>query len=148
MVESTLKLPEPGEPLVSNGESVLVVDDEPQVREVVGDMSGYHVTRAAHGAEALTLYRDAMARGGRFDLVILDLAMPVMPGEECLEHILAIDPEALVIVATGYGGELPHSDGIKDLAKGVLLKPFDLPVLLNEVKNILEKRMARVKNNS
>jgi len=145
MVESTLKLPGPGRTLVGNGESVLVVDDEPQVREVVGGMlesSGYRVIRAAHGAEALTLYRDAMARGERFDLVILDLAMPVMAGEECLERIHTIDPQASVIVATGYGGAPPCSDGIKDLVRGVLLKPFDLPVLLNEVKNILGKHMA------
>jgi CheY-like chemotaxis protein len=139
--ESQLKAPVDSGLLMGRGESILIVDDESQVRQVIGDLltsSGYRVTHAVNGLEALTLYQEAMIQGDRFCLVIMDLAMPVMAGEECLEQILALDPQASILVFTGYGGELLHAENIKQMAKGLLLKPFELSTLLTEVKNILK----------
>jgi CheY-like chemotaxis protein len=124
-----------------NGESVLVVDDEPQFREVVRSMlesSGYRVTLAAHGEEAISIYEEAKRLGEEFDLIILDLAMPKMSGEAYLERLLEMDPHSKVLIATGFGEEHLRSDAIRLKAKGILFKPFDLNLLLREVHHTLE----------
>lgn len=123
-----------------NGQSVLVVDDEPHLREIAQQLlesSGYNVTVAAHGEEALTLYKEALEQGDRFDLVILDLGMPVMDGESFLTHLAEIDPSARVLIATGHCVGHAQINTLKAHAQGILLKPFNLDALLREVKNAM-----------
>jgi CheY-like chemotaxis protein len=86
-----------------NGQSaVLVVDDEETVRQVTGAMLerfGYRVLLANDGAEGVKMYeRHAPAVAA----VLLDLTMPVMSGEEAYRKILEIDPEARVLVMSGF----------------------------------------------
>ncbi len=122
------------------GQSVLVVDDEASVREICRQalsMHGYHVSEAAEGRMALELYRWAMEQGRPYDLVILDLAMPVMDGRQCLERLLRLDPGLRVIIATGHGYDDPDMDQLVHRAAGMLSKPFDLQSLLTEVARVL-----------
>jgi two-component system cell cycle sensor histidine kinase/response regulator CckA len=124
-----------------NGQYVLVVDDEPKLREIVNkmlDSFGYVVTLAANGDEALLRYREAQQQGATFDLVILDLAMPVMDGETCLGHLLEIDPYARVLIVTGYRSEPADLRALQKKSKGILRKPFDLRTLLHGVKMALD----------
>jgi len=79
--------------------SILVVDDEDQVRQLIRqslEQSGYHVTEARHGKEALQQYRLAPA-----DLVIMDILMPDQDGLETTATLLREFPNVKVIAITG-----------------------------------------------
>ena len=81
---------------------VLVADDEDDVRAVVRAMLesfGYRVLEARDGREAVERFRE---RRGEIDLVLLDLMMPRMTGEEAFAEIRRISPEARAILASGY----------------------------------------------
>lgn len=81
---------------------ILVVDDEPMVREIAAELLrqlGYAVEMAADGQEAVDRYRE---RPGAFDAVLLDLVMPRLSGPDCFLALQAIDPGVRVLVCTGY----------------------------------------------
>jgi len=123
------------------GESILVVDDEPQLLEILRESlesRGYRVSVALHGEEALMLYERGMAGGERFQLVILDLAMPVMDGAECLDRLLEMDPQARVLISTGHI-EVPYPlELLRAKVRGILKKPFRMESLLREVRAALD----------
>jgi CheY-like chemotaxis protein len=114
--------------------NVLVVDDEPMVRELaqlaLGD-AGYDVVVAADGAEAVERFAE---RPDRFDLVLLDLTMPVMNGEEALARLQAIRRGVRVVVMSGYGevGMLDRLAGRE--VRGVVPKPFSPDALVDAVR--------------
>jgi CheY-like chemotaxis protein len=116
-----------------NEVSILVVDDEPDVREGVCDAltdEGYNVIGAANGAEA---FRDVV-ESARPDLILMDLCMPVMSGYQFLEqraknHALSKIP-IIVVSATA----LPK---ISQPGVEVLKKPLDLEALLALIPRLL-----------
>jgi CheY-like chemotaxis protein len=127
-------------PLQGRGQQLLVVDDEISLREISSQALksfGYRVRLAGDGMEALGAYRLAKEMGEPFDLVILDLAMPVMGGKECLERILAFDPGAKVIIATGQADDDPEMGALAGRAAGLLRKPFNLVALIRQVGEAL-----------
>ncbi len=106
--------------------SILVVDDEPCVRDICVQflsMSGYDVAASCSGEEAL----EAVARQP-YDLLILDLAMQGMSGLAAFSRLRAIAPGAKAVVVSGsldrFESELEHAQGA-GLA-GILEKPFAL----------------------
>src|SRR5689334_13959083 len=108
---------------------VLVVDDDPDIRETlrfVLEDAGYPVYTAENGREALDLLAAAPTRPG---LVLLDLMMPVMSGDEMLKALRAVHALAAipVTIVTASGAPMPP------LASGLLEKPVDLDVLLRIV---------------
>lgn len=110
-----------------------MVDDEPAVRAIVGRIlvdAGYDVVPAADGQEALNLYQ----RSGPFAIVLLDESMPGLPGRAVLERLLALDPEAKVVLFTGYGPEAAELRG----AAGVLEKPVAMDTLLQFLGRVLD----------
>ncbi|MCA1744053.1 MAG: response regulator, partial [Desulfovibrionales bacterium] len=83
-------------------ETILVVDDDGQVRELtieVMEDSGYQVLSAESGERALEIFKESPQE---IDLVIMDLNMPGMGGKECARQIRSIDPSVKVLVASGY----------------------------------------------
>jgi CheY-like chemotaxis protein len=92
-------------PHMSTGR-ILVMDDEEMIREVVCNMLnhlGYDASAAADGDEAVSAYKNSQESGHPFDAVIMDLTIPGgMGGVEAVQHILAIDAQAKVIVSSGY----------------------------------------------
>jgi CheY-like chemotaxis protein len=83
-------------------ETILLVDDEELLLELGDNIlsrSGYQVVKARSGEEAIDLYRQ---HGGRLDLVATDLGMPGIGGYKTLRAILEINPQAKVVVASGY----------------------------------------------
>ena len=105
-------------------ETILVADDEDDVRAMVRAMLesfGYRVLEARDGREAVDLYRE---RSGEIDLVLLDMMMPGMTGEEAFAEIRRISPSARAVLASGY----PDRRGAGDMAasgfSGYLQKPF------------------------
>jgi len=106
--------------------TVLLVDDEATVRDVVRTMIehlGFSVLTAADGRQALDLYRE---RGGEITLVVLDMTMPHMDGVETFGELRRINPEARVILSSGYSEE----DVVSQLAgkglSGFIHKPYTL----------------------
>ncbi|MBL8960273.1 MAG: tetratricopeptide repeat protein, partial [Gemmatimonadetes bacterium] len=104
----TVAAPSPAEPPDGTG-TVLVLDDEPMVRRVLQRMLtdwGYAVQECADGAEAVARYRERLAQGMPFDLLIMDLTIPGgMGGRQAMAEILALDPDARAIVASGYADD-------------------------------------------
>ncbi|MFH1033564.1 MAG: PAS domain S-box protein [Pseudomonadota bacterium] len=132
--------PPPQDLPLGQGQWVLVVDDEEQVRDIVCQIlqnAGYQVRAAANGQQALEQYDTALLQGRPCQLVILDLAMPVMDGEEFLARLLARHPRAKVILTTGHGGDSSGQHPLLKQTRGRLLKPFDLRALLQMVARVL-----------
>jgi DNA-binding NtrC family response regulator len=120
-------------------ETVLLVDDEEFVRELgerILKKSGYTVLSAANGEEALALYSH---KKKQISLVILDLIMPSMGGKDCLQEILKIDPEAKVLIASGYAADETTLECMKLGATGFVAKPYRFKELLKQVRRTLDK---------
>ena len=124
----------------SGMETILFVDDEEPVRIVSSRMlksAGYGVLTACNGKQAVDLFK---REGGNISLVILDLLMPVMDGQECLEEILRIDPKAKVIIATGVTTNNKQiSLAIDTGARVAVHKPYDMTEMLKMIRDILGK---------
>jgi two-component system cell cycle sensor histidine kinase/response regulator CckA len=114
--------------------TILLVDDEEIIRRSVRRVLvrlGYEVELAANGLEALEVIR---SRRRELSLVILDLLMPVMNGEEAFHKIRAFDPDLPILIASGYAREDKVEELLAAGAKGFVEKPFDLAKIAEEVK--------------
>ncbi len=123
----------------SGTETVLLVDDEEFVRQLgarILSKQGYTVLQAVNGREALDLFKQERSL---ISLVILDLIMPEMGGMECLKELLRIDPQAKVLVTSGYSADGSVSKTIKLGAKGFVTKPFRVKELLRDVRQLLDE---------
>ena len=117
-------------------ETILVIEDEPMVRDVVGrilERRGCSVSMAVNGVEGLESIADL---GDTLDLVLLDLSMPVMTGEDVLEQLSVTRPELPVVVFTGYG-DLRHRSG---QVAALLPKPVRPSELLRTIRQALDQR--------
>jgi DNA-binding response OmpR family regulator len=123
---------------------VLVVDDDPQIRALMSEAlrsAGLKVRMAQDGETALSLYHEHQARQQGFDLVLLDLSLPSMSGQECLSRLLELDQGAQVLITTGWApeeGEELLGEGAQSPA-GFLQKPFSLNSLLGRVHRLLDQ---------
>ena len=121
--------------------SVLIMDDEELIRRVAMMMlekSGYFVDAVSDGDAALAKYTSAKQAGNPFDIVIMDLTIPGgMGGKEAIKKLLQIDPEAKVIVSSGYFSDPVVAEFSEYGFKGCLTKPFQMDELLNEVEGLL-----------
>ena len=117
-------------------ENILVIEDEPMVRDVVGrilECRGCSVSMAVNGVEGL----DSIANlGDTLNLALLDLSMPVMAGEDVLEQLSVTRPELPVVVFTGYG-DLRHRSG---QVAALLPKPVRPSELLRTIRQALDQR--------
>jgi PAS domain S-box-containing protein len=97
-----------------SGLSVLVMDDEEMIRDLVTQMlieTGYSVQTCSNGVEAVQLYKNAYNAGEPYSAVITDLTIPGgMGGREAAQRILEINPEARLIVSSGYSTDPIMSD--------------------------------------
>lgn len=120
-------------------ERLLVVEDNDDMRELLGEAleeAGYDPVLAADGAEALEIIgreREAL------DLVITDIMMPGVKGDEILEAARSSRAEAPVIVITAYGSVEQAVDLVKAGAFQYLTKPFEVDELLQAVSQALER---------
>jgi DNA-binding response OmpR family regulator len=124
--------------------TILVVDDDTSVREMVGRVlvtEGYRVLCAASGVAAVEI-----AEANHLDLVLLDLNMPGQGGWDTFEQLTAKDPLLAVIIITARPNQLFTSLGAG--AGALLEKPFDYSKLLETVRSVLAEparvRLARI----
>jgi PAS domain S-box-containing protein len=113
---------------------VLVVEDERMVREIEAEYlisDGHLVETAADGCEGLSKFR-----AGKFDLLLIDRAMPEVNGEQLTEAIKDLNPEMPVILVTGFTEKLwkNHGRGAADL---ILSKPFNHASLRHAVRKVM-----------
>jgi signal transduction histidine kinase/CheY-like chemotaxis protein len=119
------------------GERVLVIDDEAAVRNVLGlslAHLGYEVETAAGGAEGVEKFE---ANPGSVNLVILDLLMPGLSGEEVFHRLRTIRPDLPVLIVSGFSSEHVVERILDDGARDFIQKPFSIEVLSEKVRGCL-----------
>ncbi len=121
--------------------TILVMDDEAEVRETTGNVLkrlGYNVVFAADGSEAVEQYRLARDEGRVFDLVIMDLTVPGgLGGKEALKKLRQLDPGVKAIVSSGYSNDPIMADFGKHGFNGVVTKPYRIKELSEEVYRVI-----------
>lgn len=123
-------------------ERVLILDDEEIVRKAASNLLGAlgcTVDEASDGATAISMYRSALDACRRYDAVIMDLTIPGgMGGEQAVREVLAIDPDARVIVSSGYAGNSIMASYRDFGFSGVLSKPYTLSELSDVIRRVVE----------
>ena len=133
-------LPEIDDTVVFGTETILLVDDEESILEVGAEMLralGYTVRTAPDGASALAQYE---ADGAGIDLVILDMIMPVMPGAAVFKRLREVNPNAAVLLSSGYSINGQASDLLRLGCNGFIQKPFKMADLSRKVREIIDSR--------
>ncbi len=128
--------PEPRGKLARGTETILVVDDEPSVRQLVLDTPaplGYKVVTAENGVEALRLCEEM---GGHIDLLLTDVIMPGMNGRELSERLKSMCPRVKVAFMSGYADNVITRHGVP--GEGIIfidkpLHPSSLSATLREI---------------
>ncbi len=129
---------------VGQGETILLVEDEPRLRNAERAMLealGYRVVTAKNGRDALVQCQTAgrlEEHCPRIDLVITDLVMPELGGEELLRELQKVRPTLPVLAVTGYALQKKDLDQMKEIGfVDVLAKPFDMEQLARVVKCVI-----------
>jgi len=122
-------------------ETILLVEDEPSVRELIGETLlclGYKVLEAGNGEEALQVSANYH---GAIDLLVTDMVMPRMGGPE-LSKTLQVQRHGLkVIYMSGYTEHAVLQSGILDQNAVFLPKPFNLSILISKVRELLNAQV-------
>jgi len=125
-------------PGMSNGETILLVEDDKTILEMgvtMLEMLHYHVLTANTPTEAL---RQAEEHAGKIDLLITDVIMPEMNGKALSHQLLAISPDLKVLYMSGYTANVIAHHGILDKDIHFLQKPFSKRELSKKIKEALE----------
>jgi CheY-like chemotaxis protein len=125
-------------PLPRGTETVLLVEDESQVRDLHVTMLrtlGYHVLEAADGEEALRL---AASTPAPIHLLVTDVIMPRVGGHELARRIREVRPAIRVLFASGYAEDAIAHDGVLEPGIHLLSKPFSPQDLAIRVRALIE----------
>ncbi len=129
---------------------VLLMDDEEMIREVAAVMLfeiGCRVDVCGDGRSAVELYRTAFELRTPYDAVILDLTVPGgMGGLEAARQIRALDPEAVLIVSSGYSQDAVAADFISNGFSGAVMKPYSMDTFTAELERVLSCRCCGPKD--
>jgi len=126
-----------GEP-VKGWETVLLVEDERRVRTIAAgilEANGYTVLEAGNGEEAIELSQNF---SGQIHLLVTDVVMPRMSGQELAEHLMAVRPTMKVLFISGYADRALGKEGILRPGAAFLQKPFASATLARKVREVLD----------
>jgi YesN/AraC family two-component response regulator len=129
----------PGKQLIfGKGERVLIVDDERPALEALTNLTnglGYKSISVERPVDALDSYSEWAP-----DVVLMDRNMPEMDGLSCIKQIMEADPNAKIIIVSGYeeSGQNGIDEGIRHLIKGYLTKPCGTEELSLMLSKVLE----------
>jgi len=129
-------------PVPGGGETILLVEDESEVREMASSLlrdKGYRVLMAVDGEDALAKY---VSHEKDIDLLIIDVIMPKRNGRELYDIISKAKPEVKTIFISGYTSDIVERKGIPDTCR-LLSKPFSPTDFLTEVRTVLDGPSAR-----
>jgi two-component system cell cycle response regulator CpdR len=116
---------------------ILIAEDDPSVRAFVVSaltMKGHEVVAEEDGGLAAETMD---AEGGRFDLLLTDIKMPVMDGIALALHVGAAYPDVTILMMTGFADQRERAHGLEALIYDVIAKPFTLADLLAKVDDAL-----------
>lgn len=114
---------------------ILIVDDEKDLAttiEAILSLSGYEAMSVIDGESAID-----EVKNNHYDLILMDVKLPVMNGVEAFLKIKEIDPKTKVMMMTGYSVEDLIDQALNEGACGFLRKPFDVERLLETVKEAI-----------
>jgi two-component system cell cycle sensor histidine kinase/response regulator CckA len=123
--------------------TILVAEDNPQVRGMIAralEESGYNVIAAKDGSDAIAFYEK---EGSNIDLVILDMLMPHVGGRDCFYRLKEIDPQATILLMTGFTANGSMEDFLEEGAAGVITKPFELQHFTTAIQRALSERKKK-----
>ena len=124
-------------PTVGGSETILVVEDDPALRELVVDLlkeSGYKVLAALDTKQAIDLAK----KKKNIHLLLTDVIMPTMSGGELAKQICKLRPVMKVLFMSGYSGDLVAKHGILEAETNLVEKPFTKHALLGKVRAVLD----------
>jgi len=142
MLPASDEEPKPKRPTSSNKVKalrkgkILLVDDEAIVRLMARqflERLGFEVFEAGDGVQALEQFRAA-----RPDLVVLDMGMPIMDGDECFGELRRLDPHARVLIISGFAPRSTIDRLMQNGAIGIIDKPFEFDELLDKIDECFE----------
>jgi CheY-like chemotaxis protein len=136
----TLKALVSGVPVSDRPPSLIVVDDEPSVREVLGrlfDQLGWSVVTVGSGEDA---FHHLLVR--QFDVWMIDKHLPAMAGLALCRTVRTRDPEAITVLITGYPVAAVATE-LVGVVDDYLAKPFELSVVRETVQSLLHRRATR-----
>ncbi len=113
---------------------ILIVDDNADIcatMAMILNFQGYSVTTACNGQEAV--YR---VRERAFDVIFMDIKMPVMDGVESFKKIKELRPDAVVVMMTAYAVEDVIREALEKGAYGLVYKPVDIDDLINIIESV------------
>jgi len=122
---------------------ILIVDDEPAIRETLAEMldtEGREIVTAASGEEALVLLQK-----GSFDLMLLDLVMPGLGGLQVMEKARKLAPGTIIIMLTAHGTLSSAIQAMRHGAHDYLLKPASVPKIMASVEEGLRRRQEAMR---
>lgn len=128
-------MPETEQP--GSRETILVVDDERPVRELVGDvlrLQGYQVLTAEDGPSAL---RTADSHSGPIDLVVVDVVIPGMHVKDLVDRLTTARPGLKTLYISGFTGDLVGLQSQVRIETNFLQKPFTVDGLARKVRDVL-----------
>jgi CheY-like chemotaxis protein len=121
---------------------VLIMDDDKAVSDVTRAMlgrKGYRVEVAGDGRAAIDVYTQAFHEGDGFDAVLMDLTVPGgMGGKDAIKELLALDPDVVAVVSSGYADDPVMSDYEEYGFKGVVAKPFTISELVRVLQQAMQ----------
>ena len=135
--ETAHAAPAPAAAQPGSGQIVLVVEDEPALREVTRRMladNGYQVTAVGGGPEALAALTHQLSR---IDVLLTDVIMPQMQGKELAAKVLALHPGTRVVFMSGYTQGLLSAQGVLEPGIRLIEKPFSEATLLTKLHEVL-----------
>lgn len=121
---------------------ILILDDEEKIRQVLAAMlkrMGHNVSWAINGQEAIAKYREAYQSGQAYDMVIMDLTIPGgMGGQTAAQEIIKINPQAKLIVSSGYTTDPVMANYTGYGFQGLVAKPYRFADLQHVVEKVLK----------
>ncbi len=121
--------------------SIMIVDDDERIRRILSDFlkrEGFKITEAADGGAAISIFNENTAD---FDLVILDVMMPVADGWTVLRHIKDTSPNTAVMMLTAKAEDGDQIYGFETGADDYVTKPISPVVLVARVKALLKRNL-------
>ncbi len=124
--------------LPTGEESILYVDDEPSIAK----LGKFHLEKLGYKAESTTDPLEALEmvkkNPGRFDLIISDMAMPNMTGDQLIVEILKLRPDMPTIICTGYSAKFSEKEAVEIGVGSFVMKPLDKAEFAKKVRKVLD----------
>ena len=127
--------------MAAGQERVLLMDDEPGIRDAVGEMLeclGFEVVVCRDGRAAIECYKLAQVAGSPFDAVLMDLTIVGgMGGKETIRHLLELDPAIKAVASSGYSDDPVMAHHHNYGFRAVLTKPYTLKELETTLRGVI-----------